>query len=177
MKKINTALLALAMAAFSTSSGAWWGGPFSSWADDFFGDGWFSFSFSMGGGAHGRGDGRYYDHYAPYGYPYGGAYTPAYGYPEATPEQQAEAQRQLQQAVEAQRRLAEQMARQPGLNSGKGSFEQMTQESDARYEQAGAESQSQRDVMDKRAEQRRLEREQRRVQFATSTKGSGEKSI
>ncbi len=116
MKKSIIWVLAVGLYAISGAAGAWWGGPFNSWFDDFFaGDGWFNFSFSMSGGGHGRTWNRYYDYYGPYGYPYAGAMAPAYGYPQTVAPQLSSEElrtqaRSLQQAVEAQRRLAEKMA-------------------------------------------------------------------
>lgn len=141
MKKYIVLVAAFAMAGITSSANAWWGGPFNSWFDDFFGaNGGFSFSFSMSGSGHGRGWNRYYDYQGPYGYPYAGTYAPpGYGYPETamTPEQQSDAQQRqaqaLQQAVEAQRHFAEQMGQQPesgdvqppsGGETNKGTIEQ-----------------------------------------------------
>ena len=127
MNKLSKIAVAVALAGASVSASAWWG-PFNSWGNDGFGDGWFDFNVSAR--AHGRGHGwnRYYDSYGPYAYgpwvaPYG-AYAPVtapvYG---ITAEQQSALQEQhkaiaeqqqkaLQQAVEAQRKLAEQIAAQ-----------------------------------------------------------------
>jgi hypothetical protein len=126
MNKMTKVAAAVALAGVTASASAWWGGPFSGWGDDFFGDGWFNFSFSAHGS--GRGWGRYYDYYGPwggpYGYPYAAAYAPVHTYPQVlTEEQQAALQEQqkaaaeqhaqmLQKAVEAQREVAEQVARQ-----------------------------------------------------------------
>ena len=69
-KTLVTAVLAGLIGA-ATNAQAWWGwpggwGPFGNgWGNDWFGDGWFDFNFSMGAGARGRGWGRYYDYYAP----------------------------------------------------------------------------------------------------------------
>ena len=127
MKKLSKIAMAVALAGASVSASAWWG-PFNSWGNDGFGDGWFDFNVSAR--AHGRGHGwsRYHDYYGPYAYgpwaaPYG-AYAPAtvpfYGMSEeqrsALPEQHKalaeQQQKALQQAVEAQRKLAEQFAAQ-----------------------------------------------------------------
>jgi len=133
MNRFSKLALAAALVGASASASAWWGGPFSSWGDDFFGDGWGDFSLNVSGGGHGwgRGYNRYYDYYGPYwgGYgPYGyGAPFAPYGFAPAVPalteEQRAAATEQqkafaeqqaqmLQQAVEAQRKFAEQFAAQ-----------------------------------------------------------------
>lgn len=124
MTRFSQIATAVALAGVTASASAWWGGPFSGFGNDFWGDGGFSFSFSARGSGHGWG--RYYDYYGPYGpyaygpysHPYLGGYAPAtYGYPLAMSEERraAVAQQQttmLQQAVEAQRQFAEQIAQQ-----------------------------------------------------------------
>lgn len=124
MNKISKMAAVVALAGFTASASAWWGGPFSGWGNDFFSDGGFSFSFSAHGSGHGWG--RPYDYYGPYGYPYWGGYVPTTGYPYAVApalsdeqvaaiegQQKVYAEQQaqmLQQAVEAQRKFVEQMA-------------------------------------------------------------------
>lgn len=92
MKKIAMAAALTALMG-AGSAQAWWGpwspwggwGPWGDrgWGNDWLGDGWFDFNFSMGAG--GRGWGRSWDryHYGPYwGYPYHGWGAP-YAYPYA----------------------------------------------------------------------------------------------
>ncbi len=74
MKKISQIALATTLAAASASASAWWGGPFTSVADDFFGtffgEGNFSFNMNVNARAHGRGHAYGYNRYyhAPYAY-------------------------------------------------------------------------------------------------------------
>ena len=86
MNKIAKIAAATALVAASASASAWWGGPMSSFTDEFFGDGnadgAFDMSFSANantrasGRGYGYGQNRYYN--APYAYgPYG------YGHPYA----------------------------------------------------------------------------------------------
>ena len=85
MSNILKVAAATALIAVSASASAWWGGPVSSWADDFFGDGVGDFDMNMSASGHGFSRGYGYDrsYYGPYAYgPY--AYAPyAYGYPGA----------------------------------------------------------------------------------------------
>jgi len=78
MNKIVKIAAATALVAASASASAWWGGPFTSMTDEFFGDGVgngdFNMSMNANTQAHGRGfsNNRYYGYRAPYGYgPYG----------------------------------------------------------------------------------------------------------
>jgi hypothetical protein len=127
MNKLSRIAMAAALAGASVSASAWWG-PFNSWGNDGFGDGWFDFNVSAH--AHGRGHGwnRYHDYYGPYAYgpwaapygPYGPGALPVYAMTEAQQsvlQEQHKAmaeqqQKALQQAVETQRKLAEQFAAQ-----------------------------------------------------------------
>jgi hypothetical protein len=124
MNRLSKIAMAAALAGASVSASAWWG-PFNSWGNDAFGDGWFDFNVSAH--AHGRGHGwnRYYDYYGPYAYgPWAAPYVPgAVPFYAMTEEQQnvlqeqhkaiaEQQQKALQQAVEAQRKLAQQFAAQ-----------------------------------------------------------------
>ena len=84
MNKIIKIAAATALVAASASVSAWWGGPMTSFTDEFFGDGVADGAFNMNMNAnantraYGRGHGYGYNRY--YGAPY--AYGP-YGYPHA----------------------------------------------------------------------------------------------
>jgi len=80
MNKIIKIAAATALVAASASASAWWGGPMTSFTDEFFGDGAADGAFNMHANAnahaYGRGNGygynRYYQApyaYGPYGYP------------------------------------------------------------------------------------------------------------
>ncbi len=80
MNKIVKIATATALIAASATASAWWGGPMSSFTDEFFGDGVGNGDFNMNMSAnadtqaYGRGysNNRYYGYDAPYGYgPYG----------------------------------------------------------------------------------------------------------
>ena len=199
MSRLSKLTAAVLLAGASASASAWWGGPFSSWAEDFFGDIGFSFNFSMSGT--GRGVGRAYDYYGPYAYPYEGVPVPAQGYAPAglTPEQQkalAERQAQaLQQAVEAQRHFAEQLAAQPRPDRATGpdhlpGFEpfspargavdpmrRMTNEPDAALAKTKSELEARREASRKRAQERREALEQRLRTATPWQEGTEQKNI
>jgi hypothetical protein len=99
-KAVGIATVVAAAGLAAQSAQAWWGGgPWggwpgsSSWADDWFGDGWGDFNMSMSGGGRGWGRNRYYDHYGPWwggpygygGYPGWGGWGGPYGVPYAAP--------------------------------------------------------------------------------------------
>jgi hypothetical protein len=120
MSKIAKVVVAVVLGGATASANAWWGGPFSEWVNDFFGDAGFNFNFGFSMHGSGHGWGRGYDYYGPYGDPYWSAYRPlAYSPPgPMLSEEQREARERqqnqtLQEAVEAQRRFAEQALRQP----------------------------------------------------------------
>lgn len=89
MKKMLTAAALASMMGAAANAHAWWGWPGGGWSpwgngwgNDWFGNGWFDFNFSMGAGARGRGWGRYYDYYNPY---WGNPYGWGWGYPRVYP--------------------------------------------------------------------------------------------
>lgn len=79
MNKIIKIAAATALIAASASASAWWGGPFTTFTDEFFGDGVADGTFDMNMNASTRTFGRGYGYnryvdgpyaYGPYGYPY-----------------------------------------------------------------------------------------------------------
>jgi len=82
MKKLARIASAIALAAASASSFAWWGGPFNTIADDLFGDGWgnldMNINMNAGARAGSQASSRHRHHYGPYAYgPYGYAPYPS----------------------------------------------------------------------------------------------------
>ncbi len=79
MNKIAKIAAATALIAASASASAWWGGPFNSFSDQFFGDGAGDFNMNMSANTHtsGRGYGWNRSYYGPYAYgPHGYPYAP-----------------------------------------------------------------------------------------------------